>query len=288
MTSRFQIACIQSKPIKGDLPGTLNHLAESIRQASEEGADLVLLPESAPTGYILEGGVKTLAITAQELTEELNQRLQNLPKPLDLSLGFYESTQLRSHNSAAYITFDSNKATLLHTYRKFFLPTYGVFDEHRFHEPGSELGIVDTRFGRVGLLICEDVWHSILPTLLTVAGAELILVHSASPAREFQADKPGNLIRYDHMVQSLCEEHGVYCALAMLAGFEGGKGLVGGSQIVDPMGNQMVQAKNFGEQIIIAPVDMKRVEQAREATPLAADLKERWRDLIRLAQSLDK
>lgn len=285
---QFQVACLQTKPIKGDLSGTLNHLAESIRQAAEEGADLAVLPESAPTGYVLEGGVNSLALTPQELTDHLSQRLQNLPKALDIAIGYYESSSMRPYNSAAYIALENNQATLLHNYRKFFLPTYGVFDEHRFHEPGAELGIVETRFGRIGLLICEDIWHSILPTLLTVAGAELIVVHSASPAREFQSDKPGNLIRYDNMIQSLCAEHGVFCAMAMLAGFEGGKGLTGGSQIVSPLGDCLVQAKNFGEQIIVAEVDLRLVGQARSNTPLAADLKERWRDIVRLAAQLEK
>lgn len=282
----FQVACLQTKPTKGDLSSTLNHLAENINQAAQEGADLVVLPESAPTGYVLEGGVDELALTPEQLTNELEIRLQNLPKQIDIAISYYEKTARRPFNSAAYITITNNKATLLHNYHKFFLPTYGVFDEHRFHEEGSELGIVETRFGKVGILICEDVWHSILPTLLTVAGADLILIHSASPAREFQAEKPGNLIRYDQMLQGLCNEHGVFCAMAMLAGFEGGKGLVGGSQIVNPMGERIVQAKNFGEQIVMSEVDLRLVDQARAATPLASDLKERWLTLAKLANQL--
>ncbi|MFM9873200.1 MAG: nitrilase-related carbon-nitrogen hydrolase [Fimbriimonadaceae bacterium] len=284
----FQVACLQTKPTKGDLAKTLNHLAENITQAATEGADLVVLPESAPTGYVLEGGVDELALTPSQLTHELESRLQNLPKQLDIAISYYEKTPRRPFNSAAYITIKDGKTELLHNYHKFFLPTYGVFDEHRFHEEGSELGIVDTRFGKIGILICEDVWHSILPTLLTVAGAELIVIHSASPAREFQADKPGNLIRYDQMLQGLCNEHGVFCAMAMLAGFEGGKGLVGGSQIVNPLGERLVQAKNFGEQIVMAEVDLDLVDQARAATPLASDLKERWLALTKIVNQLAK
>ena len=282
----FQVACLQTKPTKGDLNATFNHLAEHIKQAVKEGADLVILPESAPTGYVLEGGVDELALSPDQLLHEFTSRLPSLPKPVDISVSFYEKTSRRPYNSAAYFTLDQGKAELLHVYRKFFLPTYGVFDEHRFHEEGTELGLVETRFGKVGILICEDVWHSILPTLLTVAGAELIVIHSASPAREFQADKPGNLIRYDQMLQGLCNEHGVFCAMAMLAGFEGGKGLVGGSQIVNPMGDQIVQAQNFGEQIVIAGVDLNLVDQARAATPLASDLKERWATIAKLANKL--
>lgn len=282
----FQAACLQVKPVKGDLGSTFDHLAESIRQAASEGADLCVLPESATTGYILEGGVDSLAISADDLVQELGGRLAGLPKPVDVAIGFYEQGPRRPHNSAAYIEF-GDRAVLRHVYRKFFLPTYGVFDEHRFHEEGSALGVFDTRFGRLGLLICEDVWHSILATLLCVAGAQMVLVHSASPAREFQGGKPRNLLRYDAMLEALSGEHGVFCAMAMLAGFEGGKGLTGGSQIVDPYGNRVVQAETFGEQIVLAEVDLRLVAEARAATPLASDLKERWPDLLRIANGLE-
>lgn len=281
----FQVACLQVKPVKGDLASTFDHLAESIRQAVGEGADLCLLPESATTGYVLEGGVDSLCLTAEELAQELAQRLSGLARKVDVAIGFYEKGPRRPFNSAAYIEFGDDPV-IRHVYRKFFLPTYGVFDEHRFHEEGAELGLVQTRFGCFGILICEDVWHSILASLLCVAGAEMVLVHSASPAREFQGDKPRNLLRYDAMLQALSGEHGVFCAMAMLAGFEGGKGLTGGSQIVDPYGNRVVQAQSFGEQIVFGEVDLRMVAEARASTPLASDLAERWPVLARMAAEL--
>jgi predicted amidohydrolase len=283
MGSVFQLACLQTKPIKGDLKATFNHLAESIRQAVDEGADLVVLPESAVTGYILEGAVESQALSLEELGQELVSRLSMLKKPVDIAIGFYQKSNYRPYNATAYLALDGASVNPLCVYHKFFLPTYGVFDEHRFHQEGKSLGLVETRFGRVGLLICEDVWHSILPSLLAVAGAELILVHCASPAREFHSDKPDNLIRYDLMLQMLCQEHGIFAAMSMLAGFEGGKGLTGGSQVVNPMGDQLVQAKTFGEQIVMAPIDLNLVRQARAAIPLATDLRERWPDLLKMA-----
>lgn len=283
---QFQLACVQFQPTKGDLKATLDHLAETALQAVSEGADLLVYPESATTGYVLEGGVDALSLTTAELCAELEPRFKNAGKTFDIAIGFYESNPRRPFNSAAYLSFDGAKLTALHTYRKIFLPTYGVFDEHRFHEEGSELGVVDTKFGRIGILVCEDVWHSVLSTLLCVAGCELILVHSASPARNFQSDKPGNLIRYDRMLQSLCEEHGVFAAMAMLSGFEGGKGLTGGSQVVAPNGECLVQAKNFGEQIVMTNVDRRLVAQARSGTPLASDLKEHWADIVRMGSKL--
>src|SRR5690606_14189908 len=144
-----------------------------------EGADLVLLPESATTGYVLEGAVETLATQPESLREQIATRLTGHAKPVDIALGFYEQTPRRPYNSALYLEWDGATLEIRNLYRKFFLPTYGVFDEHRYHEEGAELGFFESRFGPIGVLSCEDLWHSILPTLLCVAGASLILIHSA-------------------------------------------------------------------------------------------------------------
>ncbi len=282
----FQLAAIQFRPDKGHPDATLDHLVDCIHQAADEGADIVLFPESATTGYILEGAVESLATSPEDLRQALESRLNGLKRSLDFSLGFYERTPLRPRNSAAYFEWNGAELQVKHVYRKFFLPSYGVFDEHRYHEEGAGLGLVQTRFGKVGLLICEDIWHSILPTLLCVGGVQLILVHSASPARNFRGEDPGNAERYERMIRGLCEEHGIFCAMAMLAGSEGGKVLTGGSRIVNPTGETLVQAQNWGEQCIIAEIDMEEVRQARAGTPLASDLRERWPDIARIANRL--
>lgn len=282
----FHLAAVQFRPEKGDMANNYDRITHAIKQSASEGADLVLFPESCTTGYILEGGVDELAQTPLELTQELQSRLQDFHQQVDFSIGYYEKSDGRPYNSAAYFNLNQGKLTLLHNYRKFFLPTYKVFDEARFMRPGNELGVVETRFGRIGILICEDVWHSALGSLLCVAGCHTILVHSASPARGFAGEKPANVDRYERMLSALAEEHGMFVAMAMLTGFEGGKGLVGGSIIISPFGQTLTQAQIMGEQIIIAPIDPDDCRLARNQTPLASDLATRWADIARLAQQL--
>lgn len=279
-----QVALAQFEPQKGALTENISRIGEFVQQASKEGADLVIFPESATTGYILEGGVDELCQSPKELVSILKPHLSGLNKPIDIAIGFYEKTTSRPFNSSIYLSAENGEIEIKHVYRKFFLPTYGVFDEARFHQEGSELGIVETKFGRVGILICEDVWHSILGSLLAVAGCEMIIVHSASPARQFHTEKPGNLIRYERMLQALAEEHGVYVAMSMLVGFEGGKGLVGGSQLISPFGEMLVQANTFGEQLVIGEYNRDSVRHARDLTPLHSDLCERWNDILRLGE----
>ncbi len=283
---KFTVGVCQFQPDKGRLEATLDHMAECIQQASDEGADLVVFPESSTTGYILEGGVDELSLSASDLGEKLAARVTGLKRPIDASIGFYESAQFRPYNSAGYFEFAPTSHRLVGSYHKFFLPTYHVFDEHRFHQAGNDLGLIETRFGRFGQLICEDVWHSILPALLCAGGAQMILVHSASPARGFQAEKPGNLLRYERMLTALCEEHGMACAMAMLVGFEGGKGMTGGSMILNPFGQIIAQADIHGEQLVLAEIDLDDVPLARSRIPLASDLHERWPDIVRFAQEI--
>ncbi len=283
----FTVACAQFAPKKHDLDANIARIGSFARQASQEGADLVLFPETCTSGYFLEGGVRECALERTDLVRRVGGALAGLNAPLDLALGFYEIHDSVLYNSAAYVEWDGAEARLVHVYRKFFLPTYGMFDEERFVASGRELGVFDTRLGRFGFLICEDVWHSILATLACAAGAQMMLVPSASPARGFSGETIGNLDRYGRMLRAMGEEHGVFCANCQLVGFEGGKGFVGGSSVVDPQGRVVGSGPIGDEHLLVVPVDFEEVDVARANVPLSADLRSRWSDLVRLATALD-
>ena len=264
--------------MKGKIRQNLDSIAEIIRQCSSEVIDLVLFPESSTTGYFLEGGTLELAMTCSDLQGELNRRIGPLKHPVDVVIGYFEVHEGNLYNSASCFSFGSEPSTL-GTYRKFFLPSYGVFDEERFVGRGSELGVIETRFGKVGILICEDVWHSVLPMLCAVSGARILLVPSASPGRGFSGDMIGNLERYDRMLRAVCEEHGVFALNCQLCGFEGGKGFVGGSSIVSPMGEVLARSPVSDPHLLVSEVDLDMIEIARSHTPLISDLQSAWSDI---------
>lgn len=282
----FTVACAQFAPRKHEIEANLETVARLAHQASEEGAELVVFPETCLSGYFLEGGVRECALEATELADRLGSKLGELSRPLDVALGFYERSGGDLYNSAAYLECGQGSASVRHVYRKFFLPTYGVFDEERFVAAGRELGVFDTRLGRVGLLICEDVWHSVLPTLAAVAGAQLLLVPSASPARNFSGEQIGNLDRYARMLRAIAEEHGMVCVNCQLSGFEGGKGFVGGSSVVDPHGRVVARSPVQEDHLLLCEIDLGEVELVRSSFPLTADLRTAWSDIIRLANDL--
>jgi N-carbamoylputrescine amidase len=191
------------------------------------------------------------------------------------------------YNSAAFCRFDGTRLQCLKTYQKFFLPTYGVFDEDRFVSKGHDLCILDTTVGKTALMICEDVWHSVLPTLNAVAGATAMIIPSASPARGFKSEHIENHERYQRLVRAISEEHGVYSFVAQLVGHEGGKGFVGGSMICDPLGRILVEAPVGVEAIITANIDLELVSIARAQTPLISDLQSSWHNILKIANQID-
>lgn len=277
------VGCAQISPAKGDIEKNLDLIATLIQQSYEENIDLLLFPEASTTGYFLEGGVIEKALTTKELSEKLQKRLLFQPqKKIDFALGFYHKENGMIYNSAAYYELGPEGLHLIHVYSKFFLPTYGVFDEKRYVARGNHLGVFDTRFGQIAILICEDLWHSIFPTLCALKGASLFLIPSASPARGFRSQRPSNLEKYERLLQSTSEEHGVYCINAMLSGFEGGKGLVGGSMVTDPFGNIVARGPVQEEYLLKAEIDLEQLTLARAQSPLLSDLKSVWSDIKKM------
>jgi predicted amidohydrolase len=279
----FKVACAQFAPLKAEVERNLDTIANIVVQAHDEGADLVLLPEACTSGYFLEGGVLESSLTSTQLLAALWKRLtKSLKGEVDVVLGFYENNDGTLYNSAAYIEFSPNGPRLVGIYRKFFLPTYGVFDEERFVSRGRDLGVFETRLGKIAVLICEDVWHGVLPTLCAVNGAQLILVPAASPGRGFSGPEVENHDRYRRLFRGIAEEHGLFCANAQLCGFEGGKGFIGGSMIIDPSGKIMAEAPVATEHLLIAEIDPYLVAISRAQSPLLSDLQSVWEDVRRL------
>ncbi|MER3496587.1 MAG: hypothetical protein C4320_07305, partial [Armatimonadota bacterium] len=136
------------------------------------------------------------------------------------------------------------------------------------------------------LFICEDIWHSVLPTFAAMQGATLLIVPSASPARGFAGEKVQNHTTYRRICEGVSSEHGVFIINAQLVGFEGGKGFVGGSVITNPFGEVIAEGPVGEEAIILADLDSDLVAIARAQTPLLSDKKTMWPRLLGIANNL--
>ena len=277
----IRVALCQLKPSKGDVGANV----AAVRDALPSGADLAVFPETVLSGYFVEGAAREVALPRHELVEALGAPPDD--RRCDLALGFYERGRRGVYNGMAYLTPAGDRYEIVHVHRKVFLPTYGLFEEGRFVEPGREVCAFDTRFGRMGMLICEDLWHSLTPSILALDGAELLLSGCASPARGFgpASPLPANLDEWDRIAARTSKEHGVFVLLAHLAGSEGGKLFAGGSSAWAPDGSLMARAPLFAEATTSVTVDVGDILRIRQESPLLGDLSNA---LPRLRASLDR
>jgi predicted amidohydrolase len=281
-SQRVDVRIVQVKPFKGRYAENLAATGEAFAELEGE-PDLVVLPEAAMTGYFLEGAVYDLALPAQRFADDLARTWRSATggRAADLCCGFFENDAGTYYNSAIYLRVTERDASIVHLHRKMFLPTYGVFDEERFVSHGRRLQAFDTRFGRCAILICEDLWHAIMPTIAAIKGARILIVPSASPGRGIEeGPELSSIVRWQEMARVTASEHGVYILYAGLTGFEGGKGMTGSSCIVNPRGTIEVQAPAIGACVVRGYMDLREIELARASLPLLGDLNAVLPDLL--------
>jgi NAD+ synthase (glutamine-hydrolysing) len=278
MANFVTLALAQFQPRKGDYAGNLGRIAEIVAQAAalHDQPDLVCFPETALSGYFLEGGVREHAVTAGKLAGDLHRAYGNAP-PIDVCVGFYEIWHNKLYNSAMYVSLGETVPLIRHVHRKVFLPTYGLFDEERFVERGREIRAFDTPWGRAAILVCEDVWHSMTGTIAALDGAQLIIVPTAPPARgnwpkSDDVPGPASSSRWERLARDMADEHGLYVALVHLVGSEGGKVFPGGALLAGPKGDVRTRGPMWEEALVVARIDLDDVTRARADMPLVADL----------------
>ncbi len=278
----LQLAALQFSPGKGEYEANLSKLGDVFAQLDtlDPRPDVLHLPETALTGYFLEGGVREHARTAGAFADDL-QRVYLAAgagaRPLEVAVGFYESWNSILYNSAMWVRLGGDAPVIRHVHRKNFLPTYGLFDEERFVERGHEIRAFDTPWGRFAMLVCEDAWHSLPGTLLALDGASMIFISAAAPARgvhprEDAIPGPASVARWERLVRDIAEEHGVFVSLVNLVANEGGKSFPGGATIAGPGGEVRVRGPLWREALVSMPIDLNDLARARSEMPLLADL----------------
>ena len=284
MVSTLTVAVAQFAPVKGDIAANLDRIEAVFVQvdALEVRPQLLVFPETATTGYFVEGGVRDLSMTAGALARALDERARAAVRGahvLDVVIGFYERWRNTLHNSALVVRLGAAPGgEVRHVHRKNFLPTYGMFDEERFVERGHEIRAFGTGWGRMAVLVCEDAWHSLSGTVAALDGAQLVVVIAAAPARgawprDDAIPGPATVARWERLVRDIAEEHGVYVVLANLVGGEGGKTFQGSSTIVGPRGDVRLRAPAFDDAILTLTLDLADLDRARSDTPMLSDLR---------------
>lgn len=260
------IGLAQFAPRLGALDANLARHVEFIRIAKRRKLDLLVFPELSLTGYFVKDLVPEVAIRAgHPVFEALRKASETLTI---VAGGVEEGEDAQFYNSAFYF----EQGALRHVHRKAYLPTYGLFDEQRYFARGDRLAAFDGRFGRTGLLICEDLWHLSAPYVVAADGAQLLIAIAASPGRGLSArPKLASTEFWEHVNQMYAQGFVFVLVFVNRTGFEDGVNFWGGSEIVAPTGKRLAKAKYFREDLVTATVDLRIVRQTRVQAPLMRD-----------------
>jgi predicted amidohydrolase len=265
---RLNVGLAQIYPKLGDVCANLDKHLEYVQRAVDAGVDVIVFPELSLTGYQVQDLVPEVAIRARQ-DDPTYSRLLDASKRIDIMVGFVQADERqRFYIAAAYL---SNGETL-HIHHKVYLPTYAMFDEGRYFDAGEDVKAFDTRFGRVGMLICEDFWHMSPPYLLWMDGADILLFQSSSPSRGLDAEHRLSGSRWVELVNqaysSIFSNYVIHCNRV---GYEDGKNFWGGSSIVDPDGEFVEHGCYFDETLITRTIDLNQLHRTRSRLPLLRD-----------------
>ncbi|MBA2565968.1 MAG: hypothetical protein H0V09_11185, partial [Gemmatimonadetes bacterium] len=167
----------QTRPRLGDVAGNLREIQRMAGEARAAGAQIVLFPELALTGYALQDAVSAVALRADgpELAG-----IAERSADVALVIGFVEEGGDGAFYNSVLVAMNG-RVTAIH--RKRHLPTYGLFDEGRFFKPGTDVCVVELAGWRLGILICEEAWYPRTVDELIAGGAEALLIPANGPGR---------------------------------------------------------------------------------------------------------
>jgi NAD+ synthase (glutamine-hydrolysing) len=256
-STNLRLALAQIDTTVGDIEGNVRLISESIDRARDRGAQLALLPELSVSGYPPEdlvlrpdflaavregldaiaadsGGIVAL-VGFPERVERSREQLEHFDPLIDPS-------PPPAYNSLAILA----DGAVQGIYRKCDLPNYGVFDERRYFEPGTEAALIEVDGVPIGLTVCEDIWHPGFPeSEETAAGAGLVVNSSASPYHR------GKGRAREGLVAERARSNGAAFALCNMVGGQDELVFDGASVVIAPDGEVLARAAQFEPEILI-------------------------------------
>jgi NAD+ synthase (glutamine-hydrolysing) len=270
----------QINPTVGDLVGNSEQILDKVRQAQELGANLVLFPEMALTGYPIED----LALSRDFLLES-EKSLEVLASEL-VSLGHGQMRVVVGHPALAKTptawAIGQNCASLIFEgkvqarYAKHHLPNYSVFDEYRVFVPGNELLVFELNGLKIATVICEDIWQTGGPVAkISENDVDLTLVLNGSP---FERSKTDTRLE---LVQSIAAKHSSAVAYVNLVGGQDDLVFDGNSFLIDSRGKVISRAKQFEEDSLVVEIQSKsEIRQMSSSTDTQSDHAQIWNALV--------
>lgn len=263
MKEKIKVALAQISCKRGDKAENIRKIESRVTKAKQQGADLVIFPELSLTGYTMRDQIYELAETIPGHSTTV---LERLAKKTGTYIVFgmpelSEKTQATVYNAAVLVGPDG----FVGKYRKMYLPTHSVFEEKRYFRPGYQTGVFETELGKIGLIICYDIFFPEVSRLTRLEGAQLIVCISASPAtrRTF----------FETLTAARAIENTAFLAYVNLVGIEDGLQFWGGSRLVGPNGKTLVQAKYDEEDMVVGEINYADIRATETFVPILKDLR---------------
>ena len=251
----LRVALAQINSTVGDLEGNTAKILHHINRARDAGADLIAFPELAVTGYPPEDLLLKPSFLKANLASL--EKIVAGSRGITAVVGFVDVDD--DIFNAAAVIYDGN---LAHVYHKVYLPNYGVFDEERYFQRGSEQPVFTLSGVKLGVSVCEDVWYSPGPVSIQAqAGAQLQVNINASPyfrgKREFR----------ERMLATRAADNEMIVCYVNMVGGQDELVFDGASLVYDQGGNLIARGRQFEEQLLVVDVDVEAVFRSRLHDP---------------------
>jgi predicted amidohydrolase len=247
----------------GALEDNVERHLEWVERGLANELDLLVFPELSLTGYRLLHLTGKVALRPRE--SPLLEPLLEASRKIALVVGLVEDD---GHGILYNSSLLLHEGEIIHTHRKLYLPTYGIFQEGRFFGAGTRITPAPAFDRGLGLLICEDLWHPHLARALASAGAKMLVVTSASPGRIGNGDIPESHETWESLVRATALVNTSWVLYCNRVGWEEGSFYTGGSLVVRPGGEVHDRARFLEEDLLIAEIDLHETDRVRWRLPL--------------------
>jgi predicted amidohydrolase len=263
LKEKFKISLAQICCKAASKTDNLKRIEKAVVKAKSQSADIVIFPELSLTGYVVRDQIYELAETVPGPSTKI---LEGIAKRTKMHIVFgmpelTDKTQATIYNTAVLV----GPNGLLGKYRKMYLPTHSVFEEKRYFRPGYEAAVFDTELGKIGLIICYDIFFPEVARLTRLKGAQLIVCISASPGirRAY----------FEVLTTARALENTAYLAFVNLVGIEDGLQFWGGSRLIGPQGRIIAKAKYDDEDQVTGNVNYADIRSVETFVPTLRDLR---------------
>jgi predicted amidohydrolase len=268
----MKVAIISMRPKIAEKKENLKTMEKFILK---KNADLYIFGEITLTGYRCKDELKDLA-------EPINGPSVKYMKKIAENKNCYiifgmplknEKVEGLIHNSAVLIH-PNGKVDI---YYKWFFPNFGPFEEKLFFDGGENLTVFNTKFGKLGLIICYDLFFPELCRAYSLQGADIIICLSATPSITRKYFEP--------LLPARAIENTTFIIFVNIVGTQEDLVFWGGSQIYDPFGKLLSKSPYFKESITTCEIDLKKIKIARSNRPVIRDIRpEIYQDLYHISR----